>query len=197
MKLKWNDRDAEKAKRIAKVAARLFSRKGYLDTSMNEIASAAKFSKGGMYYYFPSKTEILFFILSNYMDLVLDNLEQDLLEINHPRDRLKYLIERHIQLYAKNAPEAQVLLHEANCLPRKYFKIIVEKERQYYQIVSELLPDLVPLQGKAGQLTAITFTLFGMCNWIYSWYDPKGPIAPKELSEIIFNIFLRGIESIE
>ena len=32
-----------------------------------------------------------------------------------------------------------------------------------------------------------------MCNWIYSWYDPKGPINAERLSEIIMDIFARGL----
>jgi AcrR family transcriptional regulator len=187
----------EKAKKIGKVAARLFSRKGYLETTMDEIATAARISKGGMYYYFPSKSEVLFFILSNYMDQVLGNLEQEIDRIEHGNEKLKYIISRHIELYSNHLPEAKVLLHDAHCLPAKYFKIIAEKERKYYQMVVEVLPDLFNKSISKGQLTAITFILFGMCNWIYSWYNPKGSITPRELSEIIYNIFLKGVQNFQ
>jgi TetR/AcrR family transcriptional regulator, cholesterol catabolism regulator len=30
-----------------------------------------------------------------------------------------------------------------------------------------------------------------MCNWIYSWYDPKGAMSPERLAEIIFDTFTR------
>jgi hypothetical protein len=39
----------------------------------------------------------------------------------------------------------------------------------------------------------MTFTLLGMCNWIYHWYKPKGHVSPSELSEIITDIFSKGI----
>ena len=47
---------------IAKVAAKLFNEEGYLETSMEDISAAAKLSKGGIYHYFSSKNEILYFI---------------------------------------------------------------------------------------------------------------------------------------
>ena len=73
---KLNIKGQQRAVKIGKEAARLFSRKGFLETTMDEIAIAAKISKGGMYYYLKSKTEILYFVLSNYMDLVIGDLEK-------------------------------------------------------------------------------------------------------------------------
>ena len=60
--------EKQKNQKIAKVAAGLFGIKGYLETSMDDIAAAAKVTKGGVYHYFRSKTEILYFICSTYVD---------------------------------------------------------------------------------------------------------------------------------
>lgn len=190
---RWDKKSLEKAKKISRIAARLFSRKGYLETTMDEIANGVGISKGGMYYYFPSKTDVLLFIVSNYMDEVLENLEEELNRIDGREEKLRFIVSRHIELYAKNQAEAKVLLHEAHCLPSKYFKLVAGKERKYYKIVSAVLPKLFKEPIPKGRLTALTFILFGMCNWIYSWYDPKGYVNPQKLSEMIYNIFLRGL----
>ncbi len=87
-----------------------------------------------------------------------------------------------------------MLLHESNCLPPKYSRVIIEKERRYYQIVNDILYGLLKKPVSKERVKAITFMLFGMCNWIYSWYDPKGAVNAEELSEMICAIFLRGIE---
>lgn len=47
--------------------------------------------------------------------------------------------------------------------------------------------------GRKDIVTALTFTLFGMLNWIYSWYNPKGPLKPAELSNLIFETFTKGV----
>ena len=39
------------------------------------------------------------------------------------------------------------------------------------------------------RLTILTFSLLGMCNWIYAWYNPKGNITPDQLSQVIFENF--------
>lgn len=200
MKNNWDKLDKkghQRAKKIGKVAARLFSRKGFLETTMDEIAAAAKISKGGMYYYFKSKTEVLYFVLSNYMDLVIGDLEQDLNHIKESEAKLKFIISRHIELYSNKLFEAKVLLHDAHCLPAKYFKVITEKERKYFQIVSGVLPDFFSNPIPKGEQIAITFTLFGMCNWIYSWYEPKGSVTPQKLSDLIHDIFLKGLRRLQ
>lgn len=191
-----SDRNLKRVMRISTVAAKLFNTKGYLQTTMDDITTAARFSKGGIYHYFSSKDEILFFVLDRYMNLVLQNLEHDLEEIESAREKIQYIISRHIQLYTQNPAEAKTLLNEKYCLPRKYRRKIDRKEREYFQIVRKVL--IIFFEGKQklprSQITVITFLLFGICNWIFSWYDPKGAVNSEMLSEVIWKIFLNGVD---
>jgi len=198
VRLKRMDRSEKKelAKtRIGKAAARVFNEKGFLETTIVDIASAAKISKGGVFHYFPTKSEILYHVLNEYMDLVLEGLEENLKDIERGSSRVQFIISHHIDLYDKNTAEAKLLLHEAHNLPVKQFKVIAEKEKKYFKIVVEVLSDFLNGFTSKKKLTGITFTLFGMLNWIYSWYSPKGSLTPKELSEIIYNIFTKGVGS--
>ncbi len=52
-------------KKICKAVASVFHNIGYLEANLNDIAAAAKMSKGGVYHYFSSKDEILFYVLIN------------------------------------------------------------------------------------------------------------------------------------
>jgi cytochrome c oxidase assembly factor CtaG len=36
------------------------------------------------------------------------------------------------------------------------------------------------------------YALFGMMNWIYTWYDPTGPMSPGLLAEHFAQLFLTG-----
>jgi AcrR family transcriptional regulator len=195
-KKELSDRNLKRVMRIGNVAAKLFNTKGYLQTTMDDITTAARFSKGGIYHYFSSKDEILFFVLDRYLNLVLQDLEQDLAEIEAAREKIQYIISRHIRLYTQNPAEAKTLLNEKYCLPRKYRQKIDRKERQYFQIVRKVLVIFFAGEQKlpGSQITVITFLLFGICNWIFSWYDPKGAVNSEALSEIIWKIFLTGVD---
>jgi AcrR family transcriptional regulator len=52
----------ERERRILAAARRLFDRKGFTDTSMEEVATRAGLAVGTLYNYFPSKDQLLFAI---------------------------------------------------------------------------------------------------------------------------------------
>ena len=191
----WNDKNLKRVKKIRKTAAGLFNRKGYLQTTLDDIALGSRFSKGGIYHYFGSKDEILLSILDDYMDQVLDGLEPETEKIASGEDKIRYLISRHVRVFTENMDEAKALLHEKNCLPRKYQKSIEIRERQYYRIVRGVLESYFAGKKKIPKSTmpVMTFLLFGICNWLYAWYDPEGAVDSRELSEIIWRIFLKGV----
>ena len=107
-----------------------------------------------------------------------------------------YIIRRHIGLYVHNPYEAKTLLHEAQNLPNEKLSIIKDKQRHYYQILEKVLMEYSSNTLSKPQLTVLAFMLFGMCNWIYSWYDPKKDVKPEALSEIIFNTFTNGARGV-
>jgi len=192
---KANAKQIKRIDAIAKVSADLFSTKGYRQTSMGDIARAAKVTKGGVYHYFGSKTEILYFICSHYINMDLENLEKSLCTIKEPIEKVKFIIFRHVYHYTMHSSTARTLLNEAYNLPPQYLKEVKTMERKYCDIVAQVLSEYPRLRSKKHTVTALMFTLFGMMNWIYSWYNPKGPLDFKKLSTLIFEIFTKGIDN--
>jgi TetR/AcrR family transcriptional regulator, cholesterol catabolism regulator len=189
----FNEKELNKMCVIGKAASKLFDEKGYLETSLKDISTAAKLSKGGIYHYFSNKHEILYFILDNYMDLLLGGLEEELKEMADNSSKIQFIMFRHLKLYNRNVSEAKALLIEAHNLPSKYFKAIAEKERKYAQILIDILSDYFDGSMQIDKLKAISFTLFGMFNSIMYWYNPEGPVTLEELSKIVYDIFLKGV----
>lgn len=129
------------------------------------------------------------------MDQVLEDLEQEIAEINNGEEKIRYIISRHVRVYPENMNEAKALLHEKDCLPRKYQTRIEDREREYYRVVREVLEECFAGKGRIleSSMPVITFPLFGICNWLYAWYDPGGAVDSKKLLEMIWRIFLNGV----
>ena len=191
---KADPRQAKRINSIAKVAAQLFSTRGYLETSVDDIASAAKVTKGGIYHYFASKDEILYFISSTYVDLDREGLEKSLAGISDASEKIRFIVSHHIEHYTTHASAAKTLLHESYNLSPKYLKEVRARERWYFEIVSGVIADFMGDRSTKERATVLAFTLFGMMNWIYKWYDPKGAIRPGELSRLIYDLFTKGME---
>lgn len=185
----------KKMDKIGKAAASVFNKIGYLQANLDDIAAAVKMSKGGIYHYFSSKDEILFFVLDNYMDLVLEDLENQLRKLETGESKIKRIIERHVERYASHQAESKTLLHDSNCLSTKYRRQIIVKEREYLRLVVEAISQCLAERGmvESQEVTVLAFMLFGMVNWCYNWYDPKGAIDINTLSQIIYSVFMKGI----
>ena len=58
---------------------------------------------------------------------------------------------------------------------------------------SHLMADVERTCGAAHVNRRIaTYTLFGMMNWIYNWYDPLGDLSVEVLSQSMCRLFLGG-----
>ena len=187
------EKEFDKKCAIGRAAAKLFDEKGYFETSLRDISAEAKLSKGGIYHYFSSKHEILFFVLDNYMDQLLEGLEEELREIPDNASKVRFIMFRHLRLYNTQVPEARALLIDPRNLPSKFFKVIAAKQKQYAHVLTDVLSDLLDRSISSNKVKALSFTVFGMCNAIMYWYDADGPITLEELSGICYDIFMKGL----
>lgn len=194
---KSSSKSDKKIDMIATAAARLFSVKGYIETSMEDVAATARLSKGGMYHYFNCKEDILYFILSNFMDFLLEGFEQEIQNIEDPADKIRYIIHHHVKGYVAQMYSAKALFNEAYNLSSPKLSKVKSKERRYFSIIAGVLSLNLGHRLDKDELTVVTFNLLGMCNWIYSWYDPQGAINPEQLSQIIFENFTNGLSSFQ
>lgn len=64
----------EKGKRIIEAAIKLFAKKGYHATSMQEIADTSGVSKGSVYNHFDSKENLMLSIFKYYYELVVEKI---------------------------------------------------------------------------------------------------------------------------
>src|ERR1051326_2264532 len=84
--------------RVFEVAAEVFHRKGYDNTSMSDVANAAGLTKAGLYHHVTSKESLLFTVLDSGLDQTESYVMEPLNEITDPLERLKAMIDRHLRL---------------------------------------------------------------------------------------------------
>ncbi len=183
----------QKLVHVLKTSAGVFAEKGYHSTSMRDISRATKMSLSGLYYYFKSKEELLFLIQDYCFSTVIDDCRRLLEGVDDPVRRLKLLIENHLNYFVNNMNEMKVLSHEANSISSDMFRKINTKKRQYVDLVVDLLGEIARENRVKGvDIKVATFSLFGMMNWIYNWYDPRKDVDVSGLSNNITRLFLGG-----
>jgi len=183
----------QKLVHVLKTSAGVFADKGYHSTSMRDISRATKMSLSGLYYYFKSKEELLFLIQDYCFSTVIDDCRRLLEGVDDPVRRLKLLIENHLNYFVHNMNEMKVLSHEANSISREMLRKVNTKKRQYVDLVMNLLGEIARENRVDGvDVRVATFSLFGMMNWIYNWYDPRKDVDVAGLSNNITRLFLSG-----
>ncbi|MBD0371148.1 MAG: TetR/AcrR family transcriptional regulator [Pyrinomonadaceae bacterium] len=186
----------QKLEFILRKAARIFAEKGYHSTSMRDISRETRVSLAGLYYYCKSKEELLFLIQDNCFGRVLERLEERLKEAATPVEKLRVVIENHLSFFAANMAEMKVLSHEAEELSGEMYNHVSGKKQQYTRLVRQILSEAEQERQGANHtkidLTVATYALFGMMNWIYNWYDPRGPLSVNDLVDNITRLFLSG-----
>lgn len=179
---------------ILRTSARLFRERGYDATSMNDISSALKLSKGGLYHHFRSKDEILFHIMNHAMDITEERVLSPIRNIADPEQRLRALVCLHIQLVLRARDrEITVILHENHPLPPGFRKRVNARKKEYIHYVEGLIAQVQQArQSRNVSPRAAAFALLGMINWIYQWYNPEGQLHEEDLVQQYTEIFFSG-----
>ena len=181
-------------KEILHTSARVFAEKGFHNASVRDISRETNVSLAGLYYYFQTKEELLFLILQDAFDSVVEDLEASIQDHQGP-DKIRFFVENHLRYFVENLAEMKVVSHESDSLSGPYREKIEEKKRAYLSRLTQILsePPLRDKRRKDGidpRLAALA--LFGMINWIYTWYNPKKKRSIKEIVEAMSEIFLHG-----
>jgi AcrR family transcriptional regulator len=183
----------QKLLHVLKTAAAIFAEKGYHSTSIRDIARATGMSLSGLYYYFSSKEELLFLIQDYCFGTLVEDCKRLIAGVEDPVQRLRLLIENHLNYFVNNMNEMKVLSHEANSITGDFLKRVNARKRQYVDIVRGLLDEIARAHRVKGlDLRVATFSLFGMMNWTYNWYNPRKDVDVTELSRNISRLFLLG-----
>lgn len=88
--------------RIQFESLKLFSIKGFLNTSISDIMKAAETSKGGFYNHFESKEELFFEVLTIAQRIWREKVLYGLDEIDSPKGKIKKILENYRDRYLKD-----------------------------------------------------------------------------------------------
>lgn len=179
----------ERQQLLLNSAVKVFADKGFHATSMREISRESGMSLAGIYHYVTGKTELLFLIQDRCFGQVIAGAKSAIgVEIT-PAERLRAFIHHHVEFFAAHMAEMKVLSHEEDELAGTMRAQVRKQKREYVSMLVELL-EQVSSAGVNRQVAA--YALFGMMNWIYTWYKPTGAVPPDRLADDLTHLFLNG-----
>ncbi len=147
-----------------------------------------------MYYYIKSKQELLYLIQLFTFRTIVARLEKRLKGVADPVEKLRVLVQNHLDYFLRHPVEMRVLTHEDEALEGEYRKEVLDVKRRYYGIALGIFEEMRKT-GAARRLNprVAVLSLFGMMNWVHTWHRPQTDPHADTLAETMAGMFLHGV----
>lgn len=185
----------KRRKEIVRKAATLFNTTGYFNTSMNDIAEAVGIRKPTLYYYISSKEEILFLVHEEFIDHLISLHQSRLTTRMSCAQLLQEVLIDILEQINEYPGYVRAFFENYRELNNEMKEQIKDKRDQYFQMIQDVFrrgADQAEFRISSPTLTALAF--FGICNWAYQWYNPKGEKGPRQIALLFWDIFMHGIK---
>jgi len=176
-------RDATSAKaastrdRILAAAAHLLSRLGYAETTLSGIARQAGLRPPAIYYYFPSREELIAEVMETGQRLLREHVESALVAApagTEPMDRICVAVAAHLSVELHLSDFATAVTRNAGVLPAEIRARLRDEGRVYLTLWNDLLQAAYAAGAVRDDLDlpAARMLVIGALNWTAEWWNP-------------------------
>jgi AcrR family transcriptional regulator len=164
--------------RILDAAAHVLSVKGYAGTRLSDVAEYAEIQAPAIYYYFPSRDDLIEEVMyagiadmSRHLQEVLDAQPPE----TSPMDRIMAAVEAHLRHELELSDYTTASIRNSGQIPERLRTRQVKEEERYGRIWRRLFDNAAAdgqlradLDPRMAQLLAL-----GALNWTAEWWDPR------------------------
>jgi AcrR family transcriptional regulator len=183
------ERYDRRQQRVVYQAAKVFAKRGYDQTTMQELAASMDLATGALYHYFGSKEQLLMRICDQLMEPLLVQASELLEGSDEVQDQLRALVRLWV---------AHVVEHRDHMLVFQQERHLIESGDQWRKVrasrkaFERLVEDLIERANPGGENRLALLALLGMVNHTAQWYRPRGPLTPEEIADGYVALLLRA-----
>ena len=182
-----------KREAVIRAAAHAFNRKGYHNTSLDDIAAALEVTKPTVYYYVTNKEQLLFECFLAGVEQIRAAFRETKQQKVSARERLTSLLRRYGEAVASDFGWCMVRAEEQDLSPTMSSHIKALKS-EIDQDIRRLIRDGIQdgsIHPCDPKMTA--FALAGALNWIAHWYRENQSMTGAQIADAFVTIFENGL----
>jgi len=185
----------QRREQIVLAAIKLFSQKGFHKTTLRELAREARISTGNIYDYVGAKEDILFLIHSYVSGIVLGRLDQCILHVANPIEKLHRMVRTELEVMDQLSDAILLLYQEANALRGGYLHLLLAKEREHVGKFEIILDEIM----NAGNLQKCNFRMVAnliktmIDSWVIKRWDLREHVSRQEAESTILGLLFNGL----
>ena len=188
----------DKREAILKAAAKVFASKGFFNSKVADIASAAGVADGTVYLYFKSKDDILHSIFDRGMDEFITEGRKEIEQIEGPAEKLRRIAELHLEHLGSDRDLAVVFQVELRGSTKFMEEFSAAGFAEYLDLIRQTIEEGQQTGAFRSDVKPIVAAkiLYGaldemVTNWILS--KRSYPLPP--LADEVLKIFFGGMDA--
>jgi len=193
--IKEQERGQTRRQRILDAAVQVFARKGYRDAGMEDIASEAETSKGGLYFHFPSKQALFLQLLERMTALFIERTESAIADEPSPVACADAALRVVLHTFATHRGLTRLFLVEALGAGPEFTAKMLAIRTQFANLIQRHLDDALA-QGAIPPLDTVVAAQvwFGALNEIVTrWALSEDPEPLEAAYPALRTLLLRSI----
>jgi AcrR family transcriptional regulator len=164
--------------RILDATAHVLSRKGYAGTRLTDVAAQAEIQAPAIYYYYPSREDLIEEVMWSGITRMLEHVQQVLDELpadTAPMDRIDAAVEAHLRYELGISDYTTAAIRNAGQLPDELRLRYDHETRKYGELWRRLFEDARSSGALRGDLepTIARMLVMGALSWAAEWWNPR------------------------
>jgi TetR/AcrR family fatty acid metabolism transcriptional regulator len=193
-------RQKNHAAQILDAGEKLFAKKGFYPTTIEEVAKAAGLAKGTIYLHFNDKRDLFFSIIEKKLDILLEKIENEMRKDKLISQRIKLAIGIHLRFLEENRDFFKIMQALPESLKqemeRRLKGRVIEKQSRYVGILDQLIrkgitnQEIKPLDAR--KLAVILVGMMHSLTIYWISHKEKGSLSQDD--SLVWQVFWEGIK---
>jgi len=165
----------QRKEKILDAAARLFRKKSFLSTTIDDLAAYLKINKATIYYHFETKGHLLYEVMAYPLDNLIQQAQliadRDVL----PSEKLKALVNLHLVNYGTSPTSLSgIAAFELKNLPRPLLQAYIAKRDKFEDIFRGVIREGISLGlFRENNINMTTRFILGLMNSVPLWFKNR------------------------
>lgn len=185
----------DKREAVLRMAAQVFNEKGYMASTLDEVAERLNVTKPTLYYYVKNKDEILYECVRIGLTLLQDAITEVGASGGSAMDKLVAAMHKYTEIVTMDFGMCVIRVGEDPLPPesqRKLRRMKAGIDREFRELIRQGIEErsIKPCDPKIA-----AFTLAGALSWIGRWYNPGGPLSPDDIARQCIALLTQGLSA--
>ena len=188
----------DKHEAILRAATKVFSRNGYFNSKVSDIAAEAGIADGTVYLYFKGKDQVLHSIFDRAMEEFISEGKKEISGLSTPEERLTRIAQLHLERLGSDRDMAIVFQIELRGSTKFMEEFSAAGFREYLNIIRDTIEEgqqAGTFRSDIKPVVAAKILYGSLDEMVTNWILSKKSYPLEPLADEVLKLFLRGIKA--